>query len=235
MKYDEVPDNMQQKCLCVFVLDVSGSMRRDNAIDKLNDAMSQFYEDIVYGKNGVSKATVGRLEVAIIAFDQEAKILRPGPTTTSLLLSRAEKAPTLTSRGSTTDTVKALDTALGIITDRKRFYDRTGQTYHRPWIVLMTDGRTSSNPVEVERMEHRIRAEIQGKHLSMIGVAVGNDVPMDELNRLSGGHGCALEGLRFGQFFQWLSNSLSTITQSNDNGNIDISTGADDWMRDYQI
>ena len=235
MKYDEIPDNMQQKCLCVFVLDVSGSMRKDNAIGRLNDAIRQFYDDIVYGRNGVSKATVGRLEVAIVAFDQEPKVLRPTASTTPLLPSRAETPPVLTSRGSTTDTVKALDAALDIIAQRKRFYDRTGQTYHRPWIVLMTDGRTSSDPVEVERIERRINEEIRGKHLSMIGVAVGNDVPMAELNRLCGGHGCALEGLRFGQFFQWLSNSLSAITQSNDNGNIDIATGADDWMRNYQI
>ncbi len=90
MKYDEIPDNMQQKCLCVFVLDVSGSMRKDNAIGRLNDAIRQFYDDIVYGRNGVSKATVGRLEVAIIAFDQEPKVLRPTASTTSLLLSRSE-------------------------------------------------------------------------------------------------------------------------------------------------
>lgn len=231
----EIPANYQQKCLCVFVLDVSGSMRKDNRIGKLNEALAQFYDDIVYGKNGVAKATVGRLEVAIITFDQEPKLIRPTKDSTTLLLSRNEPAPVLTERGSTTETVKALDEALEFINNRKRFYIRTGQGYHRPWIVLMTDGKSSSTAAEIERMEQKLKREVADKHLSMIGIAIGDDVPMDNLNRLCAGHACKLDGLRFSQFFQWLSNSLSAITQSSEGDNIDISTGANDWMSQYNI
>lgn len=236
MAYDnEIPENYQQKCLCVFVLDVSGSMKREGRLGKLNAAIAQFYDDIIYGKNGVAKATVGRLEVAVLAFDQEPKWIRPTAHTPSLLLSRAESAPVLTERGSTTETVKALDEALEFIQKRKRHYDKYGQGYHRPWIVLMTDGKSSSPSHEVERIAKKLKSEVAGKHLSIIGVAIGDNVPMDNLNLLSGGHAVQLEGLRFGQFFQWLSKSLSTITQSSDDDIIDISMGCDDWMKNYSI
>lgn len=231
----EIPDNFQQKCLCIFLLDVSGSMRKDDRIGKLNAAMSQFYDDIVYGKNGVAKATIGRLEVAIIAFDQEPKLIRPAKKNASLLLSRNEKFPILAERGSTTETVKAIDVALKFINERKRFYDRTGQGYHRPWIVLLSDGKSSSPEHEIQRIEKIINAEIAGKHLSIIGLAIGDDVPLENLNRFCGGRACKLEGLRFAQFFQWLSNSFSLITQSNDDETIDISTGRDDWMKNYSV
>ena len=100
----------------------------DNRLGKLNEAIKQFYDDIIYGKNSVAKSTVNQLEVAIIAFDQSPKIIRHPK-----LLSRADVAPTLETRGSTTDTVKALDKALDMIVARKRFYDQTGQNYYRPW------------------------------------------------------------------------------------------------------
>lgn len=236
MGYDtDIPDNFQQKCLCVFLLDVSGSMRKDDRIGKLNAAIAQFYDDIIYGKNGVAKATVGRLEVAIIAFDQEPKLIRPAKKVTSLLLSRNESIPVLSERGSTTETVKAIDMALKFIRGRKRFYDRTGQGYHRPWIVLMTDGKSSSKPDEIDRIEKVLKDEIKDKHLSMIGIAIGDDVPMDNLNRLSGAHACQLKDLRFAHFFQWLSNSFSLITQSSDDDITDISRGSDDWMKNYEV
>lgn len=230
--YTEVPDNFQQKCLCVLLLDVSGTMvknyKNEDRLNKLNEAIVQFYDDIANGKNGVAKATVGQLEVAIVSFDQEPKLVR-GPK----LLSKYEIVPQLESRGSTTETVKAIRYALDLIEKRKHFYAQTGQTYYRPWIVLMTDGGTSSHPVIVDELAEELKEKIDKKRLSMIGVAIGDDVPLKFLSKLSGGHPVALEGLRFAEFFRWLSRSMSTITKSNDDDSIDISVDADSWMKNY--
>lgn len=233
---DEMPDNYQQKCLVVLLLDVSGSMRKAvepgsdvQRIDKLNEAIAQFYDDIIYGKNGVQKTTIGQLEVAIVAFDQEPKLVRKPK-----LLSRDEKVPVLTERGSTTETVKALEYALNeVIQPRKLFYERTGQTYYRPWIVLITDGNPSSSTSEIARFAPVLKKKVEDKHLSIIGVGVGDEVSMDNLMLLSADRACPLKGMRFGKFFRWLSNSLSTITKSNEDDTIDISIGADDWMKKY--
>lgn len=79
----ESPSNYQQKCLCVLLLDVSGSMRRpvsDNStvkrIDRLNEGVARFYDDIINHKGGVSPTTKNQLEVAIIKFDQEPTLVR---------------------------------------------------------------------------------------------------------------------------------------------------------------
>jgi uncharacterized protein YegL len=42
----ETPDNYEQKCLCVLVLDVSGSMEGE-PIRQLNQGMQSFYQDII--------------------------------------------------------------------------------------------------------------------------------------------------------------------------------------------
>jgi uncharacterized protein YegL len=234
----EQPDNYQQKCLCVLLLDVSGSMRKPvsegssiTRLDKLNEALASFYEDIIYGKHGVAKTTIGQLEVAIVAFDQSPKLIRKPK-----LLTRTEAAPKLTERGSTTETVRALDYVIdNVINGRKRWYDQTGQNYYRPWIVLLTDGNPSSSAEEIERIHTRLCQMVKDRHLSIIGVGIGDAVSIDKLNKVSADHAKLLNGMRFAQFFRWLSNSLSTITKSNEDDTIDISEGTDEWMKTYQI
>jgi uncharacterized protein YegL len=234
----ETPDNFQQKCLCVLLLDVSGSMRKPisegsaiTRLDKLNEALASFYDDIIHGKGGVAKTTKGQLEVAIVSFDQSPKLIRAPK-----LLSQAEKPPVLTERGSTTNTVKALDYAIDqVINSRKRFYDQTGMSYYRPWIVLLTDGNPTSSDEEIQRMHTKLCEMVKNKHLSIIGVGIGDKVSMEKLNQVSANHGTMLEGMKFGKFFRWLSNSLSTITKSNEDDTIDISKDLDTWMKGYQV
>ncbi len=230
----ESPKNYQQKCLCVLLLDVSGSMRRPisegsmiQRIDKLNEGVDQFFDDIINQHGGVKGSTTrGQLEVAIIKFDQEPIVERP-----PRLLELSDKAPVLTERGSTTETVKGIKKALEVINERKRFYDRTGQTYYRPWIVLITDGNPSCSQRDIDEMEKELVAAISKKQISMIGVSVVDDVNQNTMNKLSGGHSVKLNDFRFAQFFHWLSNSFSTITKSNNDDGYDISDGAMDWMK----
>lgn len=224
------PDNYQQKCLCVLLLDVSGSMIKEDRIGKLNAAITQFYDDIIHGKNGVAKTTVQQLEVEIITFDQEPKIIRQPK-----LLSRNEIPPVLQTRGSTTETVKAIEFAMEEVVKRKRRYDQTGQCYYRPWIVLMTDDNPTSPQSEIDRIAPKLLKEVKEKHFSMIGVCIADGVTRQTLSKLCAGHETSLSNLRFGNFFRWLSRSLSTITKSNDDESVDISVDADSWMKDYKI
>ena len=126
----ESPKNFQQKCLCVLLLDVSGSMRKGlegndsiRRIDKLNEGIARFYDDIINAKCGVAKTTKNQLEIAIIKFDQEPIIIRkPG------LLESTDVSPILEERGSTTETVKAIEAALDLVSERKRFQSRAVET-----------------------------------------------------------------------------------------------------------
>ena len=127
--------NQEMKCLCVFVLDVSGSMRGAR-IEALNQGMKDFYNEIQTGSS-VSEKLIDQLEVAIIQYDEEAQILR-----NPALLDEEEVPPTLTERGSTTETVIAMEEAIRMVEERKAWYKETGQKYYRPWIVVMTDRKS---------------------------------------------------------------------------------------------
>lgn len=230
----ESPKNYQQKCLCVLLLDVSGSMKKTitpdstiQRIDKLNEGVCLFFDDIINQRGGVKGSTTrGQLEVSIIKFDQEPSIIRKPK-----LLEITEQPPILAERGSTTETVKAIEKALEVINERKRFYDQTGQTYYRPWIVLITDGSPSSPQYEIDRIAEVLKEQIEHKHISMIGVSVLDTVNQSIMEKISGGHNVTLKDFRFAQFFHWLSNSFSIITKSNDDDNYDISHGKYDWMK----
>ena len=100
--------NQEMKCLCVFVLDVSGSMRGAR-IEALNQGMKDFYNEIQTG-TAVSEKLIDQLEVAIIQYDEEAQILR-----NPALLDEDEVPPTLAERGSTTETVIAMEEAIRMV------------------------------------------------------------------------------------------------------------------------
>ena len=129
--------NQEMKCLCVFVLDVSGSMRGEK-LNALNQGIKDFYAEIQEG-DSVSEKLIDQLEIAVIQYDEEVQILR-----NPALLEEEEQAPTLTERGSVTETVMAMEEAIRIVEERKAWYKETGQKYYRPWIVVMTDGEPSS-------------------------------------------------------------------------------------------
>lgn len=207
----EEPDNYQQKCLCVLLLDVSGSMARDRKLELLNDAVKQMYDDIIHGKNGVEPTTKDRLFVEVISFDQAPHRLQP-----YRLLSEATPPPVLTTRGSTTNTVRAIDFAIKEIEAHKAMLKSQGQKYYRPWLILVTDGNPSSTPEEIDRIAKVVKKEIDDKHMAMTAVGVGDKVSLAMLNKLSAGHGSMLNGYSFAKFFDWLAKSTDGIFKSDD-------------------
>lgn len=66
----ETAVNYEQKCLCVLVLDVSGSMRGE-PIRALNEGLQAFYQDI-YDDDTKSQ----RIEISIISFNEVVKVLQ---------------------------------------------------------------------------------------------------------------------------------------------------------------
>lgn len=214
--------NLEQKCLCVLVLDVSGSMR-GNPIQALNDGLGSFWKDI---KSGEGK---NQIEVAIIKYDQDVQIIREPK-----LLDNNESAPTLSERGSTTNTVTALYEAIKLVDDRKAFYKATGQTYYRPWIILMTDGEpypyVDNDVAEISKI---VKTDVEAKHYMIVGLGVGN-ANMDILKRMTNNTALPLQGTKFKDFFEWLGNSMETISQSKEGDKIDLTSGMSQFMG-YQI
>lgn len=228
----ESPKNFQQKCLCVLLLDVSGSMRKGlegndsiRRIDKLNEGIARFYDDIINAKSGVAKTTKNQLEIAIIKFDQEPIIIRkPG------LLESTDVPPILEERGSTTETVKAIEAVLDLVSERKRFYNDTGQKFYRPMIVLITDGKPSSPQRKIDMMGEEITRRVKQKEIYMVGLSLIGNINHETMSKLSGGqYKFAVNEFEFSKFFQWLSVSVSNLSKSSDDSDIDFDDIEDSW------
>ena len=217
--------------MCVFVLDVSGSMRGEK-LDALNQGLRDFYNEIKSGEGGISEKLIEQLEVAIIQYDEEAKILREPK-----LLDEEEIPPVLEERGSTTETVVAMEEAIKMVEDRKAWYKETGQKYYRPWIVVMTDGEPygeRASAADIDAISARVAADSAAKKYFMMGIGVG-EANMELLGKMCGGKALPLKGTKFTEFFKWLSNSLSMVSTSKEGDKVNISQGADAWMDSFEI
>ena len=221
--------NQEMKCLCVFVLDVSGSMRGEK-LNALNQGIKDFYAEIQEG-DSVSEKLIDQLDIGVIQYDEEVQILR-----NPALLEEEEQAPTLTERGSVTETVMAMEEAIRIVEERKAWYKETGQKYYRPWIVVMTDGEPygeRASAADIDAISARVAADSAAKKYFMMGIGVG-EANMELLSRMCG-KALPLSGTKFTEFFKWLSNSLSMVSTSKEGEKVSIKDGADSWMDSFEI
>lgn len=211
-----------------------GSMR-GSKLDTLNKGVRDFFTQIQTA-DGVPESLIDQLEIAIMQYDEAVTILRDPK-----LLEDGELPPTLTERGSVTETVVAIEEAIKLVEDRKAFYKSTGQTYYRPWIILMTDGEPygkRDSEEEINAISERVKRESDpktGKKYMMMGIGVGEEANMQVLSKMTGGRAMPLDGLKFGEFFSWLSCSMGTLSTSKEGETVNISEGASDWMKSFTI
>lgn len=217
----EVAENYEQKCLCVLVLDVSGSMR-GKRIEELNKGLQDFYNEI-----SADETTSQRLEVSIITFGSFAKTIQTPKLVENFTM------PTLTAEGSTV-LVSAVNQAIDLVEERKNWYKSTNQTYYRPWIILMTDGEPDDDQ-NVDKLSERIKQDTQNKRYVFLPIGV-EGANMNVLSKIQGDiKPMKLQGTKFSSFFKWLSASMGTIVNAEAGEKVDISQGADDWMSAFTI
>jgi uncharacterized protein YegL len=214
----ETPDNYEQKTICCFVVDVSGSMYGE-PIKELNQGLKLFHDEIL---NDSMQAK--RLEVAVVEFSSEVK------TVVEASLPHKFSMPTLTTKGSTR-MVDGVREAITLVTERKDYYKKSGQPYLRPWIILITDGAPDGDQ-DVDGLEREIEAGTKGKNFVFLPIAVSG-ADMVVLNKISGYKSgengqwvkmpaLGLKGLKFSEFFRWLSASMSVISASSPGDQINL-------------
>lgn len=197
----EVALNGADKCLCILVLDTSGSMS-GKPINELNNGLKQFQSDILN-----DPAATIQLEVSIITFGSTVQQIQAPAA-----IDRFEM-PHLTANGPT-PMIKAVDEAIILAEDRKAWYKQQGLGYKRPWIVLMTDGEPDER-TEVSDMAAKLRELSAGKKINFTAIGIGDDVNMELLGELSPQKPAHLKDTNFSSFFQWLSNSIGAIAEAN--------------------
>ena len=243
----EVAENYEQKCLCVLVLDLSGSMNEivDDStavatgqtiyvdgknynivtggiskLDNLIEGLQSFYTDI---EN--DETTSQRLELAVVTFGDSVNVIQSPSLISDIQL------PELMADGDTA-LVDAVDEAIDIVNNRKTWYKSTGQPYYRPWIILITDGEPNEGQ-DVSTLASKIKKDTSEKKYVFLPIGVDN-ANMQVLQSIQGQiPAMKLKGTKFGSFFKWLSASMGTIVNAEAGEKVDISQGSKTWMDEF--
>lgn len=173
-------------------------------LDELQKGVELFYDSL--REDEVARYAA---EICIVTFDSEARCRMDFAN-----LDRQTDLPKLEAAGDTA-MGEGVNLALDLLENRKQEYRDKGVDYFQPWLVLMTDGVPNGNEAEFERAAQRCRDLEAQKKLTVFPIAIGDEGDRTALAKFSGKRTpLKLQGLKFREFFAWLSQSVSRASQS---------------------
>jgi uncharacterized protein YegL len=189
--------NPEPRLPCVLLLDVSESMK-GKPIAELNDGLRTYKSEL-----SADPLAARRVEVAVVAFGGEVK------TVCDFTTADAFAPPTLSVSGNT-PMGAAMHQGMLMVQQRKQAYRDNGIAYFRPWIFLITDGAPTD---DWKPAAQKVKEGEEGRAFAffVVGVA-GADFKV--LEQIGGRQPLKLQGLRFRDLFEWLSNSQRSVSQS---------------------
>ena len=133
-------------------------------------------------------------------------------------------APTLSANG-LTPMGEAVNMGLDLLDRRKQEYKDRGVDYYQPWLVLMTDGAPNGDSGELSRAISRTVDLVNQRKLTVFPIGIGAEADMDILAQFSPKRPpLKLRGLKFREFFAWLSKSVSKTSQSTPGESVKLDT-----------
>lgn len=194
---DEAVVNPQPRCPVCLLLDCSTSMN-GAPIALLEEAVGMFYAELA--NDPIASLSV---ELAVVTFGDKVRLVRGfGP-----LERAAERGAVWLRAGGNTPMGGAIDLGLNKIGERRAYYKQRGMAAYRPWMVLMTDGQPND---DWQGPAARARAQAEAKRMLFVGVGIGDNTDWETLSVIVPAEvpPLRLAGLRFREFFQWLTDSL---------------------------
>lgn len=173
-------------------------------IEELQKGVQAFYDEIRSDEVAQYAA-----EICIVTFDNEAKCIVDFAN-----INRQLEIPELQAQGDTY-MGEGVNLALDLLEKRKAEYKDKGVDYYQPWLVLMTDGIPNGDESVLKQAIERTRKMAEAKKLVIFPIGIGDEADMEVLHKFSPKRvPLKLKGLKFKEFFQWLSASVSRTSQS---------------------
>lgn len=228
--FNDLADNPVPRlpiCLC---LDTSGSMGTVESGDYVYTGRTEWidgnrYRIVEGGNTRLSELQKGidlfirsirddetarySADICIVTFDSAAQCVMGFSSVDDV-----NTAPCLSCRGDTA-MGEGVSLALDLLEERKREYKDSGVDYYQPWLVLMTDGEPNGNLRILDEAMNRTVSLLRNRKLTIFPVGIGQEADLSTLNRFSPDRpALRLQGLKFSEFFGWLSKSVSRTSQS---------------------
>lgn len=181
----------------VFLLDTSGSMEGE-PIRQLTDGLNKFKIEVCE-----SKQTRDILDVAIVEFNSKFKVIQE-------FVPVEYMEPVNLEANGGTEMSPAIEKALDMVTERSRFYRRSGSEPYKPWVLLISDGEPTD---DISSVAQKIKAMEDDGKVSFRSLGVEGYDPKI-LHELSGQKVMKLIGTDFSSFFDWVNKSMRAVSLS---------------------
>lgn len=213
----ELIENPANRLALGICLDGSWSMEGEPH-DALNKGLQKFFTEV--WDDEIARLSV---EVAIVTFASNVEIVREFAP---MVNATAPHVPLL---GGATCLGAGVKRTLDLIEDRKASYQGAGLQYYQPWLVLISDGCPTDD--EHLSLAPRIERLVKSKKLTVFALGVGDCADLDALAVLSPKRPpLRLKGLKFTDFFEFLSQSASQVSASQIDDEVKLDTsGFDKW------
>jgi uncharacterized protein YegL len=211
---DDFALNPEPRCPCLLLLDVSSSMSGE-PITELNEGLKAFRDELL-----ADPLASKRVEVACITFG-------PVHVATEFETAGVFQPPWLRALGET-PMGAAIKSGVELVRLRKEAYRSNGIAFYRPWIFLITDGEPTDAWAEAAK---KVKEGEASKAFAFFAVGV-KGANMAVLKQISVREPLKLKGVRFRGLFQWLSNSMKSISRSTPGDEVPLKNptqGPDGW------